>query len=184
MAQRSGGNIRMGIVSFITLVSILLLAVLSVLCIVTANATNATAERQASSTTGLYAVDSAGQRCLAAIDGYLAQSKEAGESAQAAVKRITSDADGTLAGAVKAAGQDDEALTYTVDGSDATIELVIAHRDGRKLHATIAVGDDLESSANTWKTSTTQTVSSSSLWSGATQADSDVSASSQPSDNE
>ncbi len=179
MAQKITGNIRMGIVSFITLVSVLLLAVLSVLCIVTANATSATAQRQAESVAGLYATDAEGQRFLAAVDSYLAQSKEAGESAQAAVKRIVADTDGTLTDAMAQGGGAEQgngetgaqALTYSFTGEGRTLDLVITHRDGRVLQASVSINDELEYVIDAWTTSTAQAGSSEALWGGSSAGD-------------
>ena len=182
MAQKATGNIRMGIVSFITLVSVLLLAVLSVLCIVTANATRATAQRQAESVTGLYAADAEGQRFLAAVDSYLVQSKQAGESAQAAVKRIVADTDGTLAQAMAQGGAaaeqggdkaDSEVLTYSFTGEGRTLYLTVTHRDGRVLQASMSIDDDLDCVVDTWATSTAQAGSSEALWSSSNAGDAD-----------
>lgn len=168
----------MGIVSFITLVSVLLLAVLSVLCIVTANASRATAQRQASSIADLYTADSAGQRCLAAIDGYLAESKQVGESAQAAVKRVAADLDGTLAQAMAPDGDTaSEGLTYSLAGDGRTLDLVITHQDGRVLQAALSVDDDLDCVIDAWKTSTTQASSSDALWSSSGTDDANADAS-------
>ena len=138
----SGGNVRIGIVSFITLVSVLLLAVLSVLCVTTARATASTASRQADSATGLYEVDAAGQGMLAAIDSQLAQSRSAHESA----------------------GVDD--VQINADVKDANISFTIKTTDGRELDAEVAVNDDLTYTVSSWKTSTTQAQTQQNLWGG------------------
>lgn len=155
----------MGIVSFITLVSVVLLAVLSVLCIVTANATNATAQRQATSARAQYALDSAGQRCLAAVDGYLAQSVAAGDSASQAVARVLADADGSLAAAGNAA--EGTSLSSLSQGAGNTLELAFAHTDGRTLQVVLSISDDLKYSVDAWQTATVKTDSTDALWSGA-----------------
>lgn len=182
MAQRSSGNVRMGIVSFITLVSVVLLAVLSVLCIVTANATDATAQRQATSTRAQYALDSAAQRCLSAVDGYLAQGTSAGESASQAVARVLADADGTLS----AAGNTTDGITLssTTQASDNTFELVFSHTDGRTLQVVLSISDDLAYSIDAWQTATVKTDSADALWSGSNGQASSTDTALQSSSNE
>lgn len=161
------GNIRMGIVSFITLVSVLLLAVLSVLCVTTANASRATAQRQAASADALYEVDAAGQRALAAVDGYLAQSRANGEKPAEAVARIAADVEGTLA----AAAQDGQSVAVSAPSGTAgvaEIDLAIDNDAGHELDAKLTINNDLSYSVAAWKTSVapSETESTSGLWGG------------------
>ncbi len=170
MRSSSGGNIRIGSVSFATLLSIILLAVLSVLCVVTANAANATANRQAASSTELYAVDSMGQALLAAMDEELAASAAAGESAAQAAARIQGNTAELEARAAQLAGaQAPQAavnLSVSLLVSDAEVRFSVTGPDGRTLNATATINDDLSYKLQSWKMSTTQTASGESLWSG------------------
>lgn len=162
---KPSGNIRMGTVSFITLVSVILLAILSVLCVTTASASRATAERQAWSTSSLYEVDAAGQRALAAIDGYLAQSQQGGEKPSEAVTRIVADGAGTFAATAN------EGQTATVAASStASDELdLTTTADGHELDAKLRVNADLSYTILAWKSSPTPEESgdATGLWGGA-----------------
>lgn len=160
----SGGNVRIGIVSFITLVSVLLLAVLSVLCVTTARATASTASRQADSATGLYEVDAAGQGMLAAIDSQLAQSRSAHESAGVAASRVQLVMPSTQSRALELSGVDD--VQINADVKDANISFTIKTTDGRELDAEVSVNDDLTYTVSSWKTSTTQAQTQQNLWGG------------------
>ena len=160
----SGGNVRIGIVSFITLVSVLLLAVLSVLCVTTARATASTASRQADSATGLYEVDAAGQGMLAAIDSQLAQSRSAHESAGVAASRVQLVMPSIQSRALELSGVDD--VQINADVKDANISFTIKTTDGRELDAEVAVNDDLTHTVSSWKTSTTQAQTQQNLWGG------------------
>lgn len=175
MKASSGGNVRIGIVSFMTLVSIVLLAVLSVLCVVTANAAGATANRQATSSTELYEVDGMGQALLASIDEELAAGETAGETAEQAAARIQANVGEVAARAEQIAGAEGskladgaEDLTTSIEVNGTTVRFSITGPGGRTLDAEAQINDDLGYELRSWKMSTTQTASEESLWGGAT----------------
>ena len=177
MKASSGGNVRIGIVSFMTLLSVILLAVLSVLCVVTANAANATANRQAASSTELYEVDGMGQALLASIDEELEASAAAGESVEQAASRIQSGAGEVTARAERIASDtdsdadsdaDSDELTTSIEVNGTTVRFSVTGPYGRTLNAEAQIGDDLGYELRSWKISTTQTASEESLWGGTT----------------
>lgn len=170
MRASSGGNVRIGIVSFMTLLSVILLAILSVLCVVTANAAGATASRQAASSTELYEVDGMGQALLASIDEELGEAAAAGESAGEAAARIQADAGKIEARAAQLAGAQNPgagelSVSLSVDG--AVVRFSATGPVGRTLDAAARINDDLSYELQSWKMSTTQTASEESLWGGA-----------------
>ncbi len=176
MKTSSGGNIRIGIVSFMTLVSILLLAVLSVLCVVSANAAAATASRQASSTTELYQVDGMGQALLASMDEELAKSAAAGETAEQAAARIQANLASVesratqVASAQAADSSEGDGLSLSVEVEGAAVHFSVSGAKGRLLDAQVQITQDLGYRVTSWKTSTTQTATGENLWGGASTA--------------
>lgn len=99
------GSVRIGPISLFTLIIILCLAVLAVLSLTTARAELSITERQAQTTTETYALETAGQEFVAAVDAALA---EGGSSAldevlsTYGVTEVAADAEAT-AGASEAA---------------------------------------------------------------------------------
>lgn len=175
MKASSGGNIRIGIVSFMTLVSILLLAVLSVLCVVSANAAAATASRQASSTAELYQVDGMGQALLASMDEELEKAASAGETAEQAAARIQAnlasvESRAAQVASAQAADSSDDGLSVSVEVEGAAVRFSVSGAKGRLLDAQVQITQDLGYQVTSWKTSTTQTASGESLWGGASTA--------------
>lgn len=175
MKTSSGGNIRIGIVSFMTLVSILLLAVLSVLCVVSANAAAATASRQASSSTELYQVDGMGQALLASMDEELAKSAAAGETAEQAAARIQAnlasvESRASQIASAQAADSSDDDLSVSVEVEGAAVRFSVSGAKGRLLDAQVQITQDLGYQVTSWKTSTTQTATGENLWGGASTA--------------
>lgn len=173
MKASSGGNVRIGIVSFMTLLSVILLAVLTVLCVVTAKAANATANRQAASSTELYEVDGMGQALLASIDEELAESAAAGESAEQGASRIQAGAGEVTARAERIASDAGEntsadGLATSIEVNGTTVRFSVTGPCGRTLNAEAQIGDDLSYELRSWKISTTQTASEESLWGGTT----------------
>lgn len=67
------GSVRIGPISLFTLIIILCLAVLAVLSLTTARAELSITERQAQTTTETYALETAGQEFVAAVDAVLAE---------------------------------------------------------------------------------------------------------------
>lgn len=167
--QRKGGNVRIGIVSFITLVSVLLLAVLAVLCVVTANATSATVSREASSVTSLYEVDSFGQALLSQVDAQLAQSKAAGMGKATAAARVQSTLEASKARALELSGVDAEGANLSVEASvsGATLSFTVSTESGRTLEAAVLINDDLSYTVSAWKMTTAQSQPEQNLWGGA-----------------
>lgn len=70
---RPHGSVRIGPISLFTLIIILCLAVLAVLSLTTARAELSITERQAQTTTETYALETAGQEFVAAVDAALAE---------------------------------------------------------------------------------------------------------------
>lgn len=165
--HKNGGNVRMGIVSFITLVSVLLLAVLTVLCVVTANATSATASREADSVASLYRVDACGQALLSQVDAQLAKSKSAGENASAAADHVRASLNSSKARALELAGAGDGSVTLDAGVSGTTLSFTVTAESGRTLAAEVRVNDDLTYTVSSWKTTTAQSQTVENLWGGA-----------------
>ncbi|NBJ65646.1 S4A5 electrogenic sodium bicarbonate cotransporter 4 [Adlercreutzia caecimuris] len=69
------GSVRIGPISLFTLIIILCLAVLAVLSLTTARAELSITERQAQTTTETYALETAGQEFVAAVDAALAEGR-------------------------------------------------------------------------------------------------------------
>lgn len=167
MAQqhaRTGGNVRIGTVSFITLVSILLIAVLAVLCVATANASFTTAQRQANSVSDTYAIDSVGQAFVAAVDTQLAKAQEAGKGVDEAVSSVSENIVDVETSAFTLSGEDDCTIDAQVSGR--TVTFTISGSAGRTLEGSLTVNSDFNYTIDAWKMSTAQSSSEQTLWSG------------------
>lgn len=121
------GSVRIGPISLFTLIIILCLAVLAVLSLTTARAELSVTERQAQTTTETYALETAGQEFVAAVDAALA------EGASSALGEVLSSygvtegaADGeAAAGAETGAGEASSASGETIEDegiSGATVD--------------------------------------------------------------
>lgn len=123
MANKSQGSVRMGPVSLFTLVIVLCLAVMAVLSLSTAKATLASTERQATSTTETYQLESDAQRFLANADAALANVRAWGGGHDAGVAALAAEGEGLYAGisddttvSMQIAGEN---ITNTSDGGEA-----------------------------------------------------------------
>lgn len=99
------GSVRIGPISLFTLIIILCLAVLAVLSLTTARAELSITERQAQTTTETYALETAGQEFVAAVDAALAEGRSSALDEVLSTYGVTeaaADADAT-AGASEAA---------------------------------------------------------------------------------
>ncbi len=162
MATRTTGNVRIGPISLLTLISVLLLAVLGMLCITTANAAGAMSKRQATSATSTYKLESCAQALLAGMD----ETVHANASDAASAGAIVSEhLDELKQAALKEAGTGKLTIKANVSGS--SIDFTISDKGGRRLSARVTFTDDLTYSIDRWKTTTTHTDESESLlWAG------------------
>lgn len=99
------GSVRIGPISLFTLIIILCLAVLAVLSLTTARAELSITERQAQTTTETYALETAGQEFVAAVDAALAEGRSSALDevlSTYGVTEVAADAEAT-AGASEAA---------------------------------------------------------------------------------
>ncbi len=178
MARKSTGNVRIGIVSFITLLAILLMSVLAVLCVVTARATWATTQKQATSVDETYQIDAVGQAVLAQIDAQAATYKVQGGSAAQVIASVGANAAKIQTAAlesVSAATADDAAATsdaatsmeLSLSTSGNSVNFSVSAANGRKLEARVSITDSLSYKIDEWKMSTAQTQQEENLWSGA-----------------
>lgn len=164
MATKTTGNVRIGPISLLTLISVLLLAVLGMLCITTSNAARAMSKRQASAATSTYALESCAQTLLAGMDETVHANATDAASAAATVSEHL---DELKEAALVESGTKELTIEAKVDGT--SVEFSISAKDGRSLSARITFSDDLRYSIDRWKTTTTHTDESESLlWSGST----------------
>ena len=171
MSKKPAGNVRIGIVSFITLLAILLMSVLAVLCVVTARATWATTQKQGVSVSETYQIDGVGQAILSQVDAQAAQVKSQGGTAGQVAAYVKSNAAAIQTAALDQAGATDAGLdvSLAIDGS--SVEFTVLAANGRKLEASVTVTDALACDITQWKMSTAQAESSTNLWSGSGVAD-------------
>ena len=161
---RSAGNVRIGPISFITLVAVLLLSVMAVLCVTTANASKVMASRHTTTLTETYAVDSAGQALVAQIDGVLANQRDAEATAEEATSELASVMPLLTSAALEAV--DADGVEIAAQAANNRVTLQIAAPGGRTLNATVSIDDDLGYSITEWKMSLTQEEQQETLWSG------------------
>ena len=164
MATKTTGNVRIGPISLLTLISVLLLAVLGMLCITTSNAAGAMSRRQASAATSTYALESCAQAFLAGMDE---TAHTGGTDAASAATAVSEHLDALKDSALDESGAKNLTIDAKTDG--ASIEFSISAKDGRRLNACVTFSDDLSYSIDRWKTTTTHVDESESmLWSGST----------------
>lgn len=173
MARKSTGNVRIGIVSFITLLAILLMSVLAVLCVVTARATWATTQKQATSVDETYQIDAVGQAVLSQIDAQAATYKAQGGSAAQVIAAVGANAakiQTVALESVSAGAAADDAATsmeLSLSTSGNSVNFSVSAANGRKLEARVSITDSLSYKIDEWKMSTAQTQQEENLWSGA-----------------
>ncbi len=177
MARKSTGNVRIGIVSFITLLAILLMSVLAVLCVVTARATWATTQKQATSVDETYQIDAVGQAVLSQIDAQAATYKAQGGSAAQVIASVGANAAkiqtaalesvSTAAADDAAAAGDAASMELSLSTSGNSVNFSVSAANGRKLEACVSITDSLSYKIDEWKMSTAQTQQEENLWSGA-----------------
>lgn len=159
-------GVRIGPSSLVTLIAALLLAVLAMLCATSAHAQEAMAQREAESTTELYAVDSCGQRMLAGISAALQNGATSAADVYAGIDDIRD----------KAVSASDANITANAQLEGNTIALALTAPDGRALNAKITVAGG-EASVSEWKlTGASQAASEVTLWQGSASATSAASA--------
>ncbi len=172
MARKSTGNVRIGIVSFITLLAILLMSVLAVLCVVTARATWATTQKQATSVDETYQIDAVGQAVLSQIDAQAATYKTQGGSAAQVIASVGANAAKIQTAALEsvstaAAGDAATSMELSLSTSGNSVNFSVSAANGRKLEACVSITDSLSYKIDEWKMSTAQTQQEENLWSGA-----------------
>ena len=149
-------GVRIGPSSLVTLIAALLLAVLAMLCATSAHAQETMAQREAESTTELYAVDSCGQRMLAGISAALQNGATSAADVYAGIDGIRD----------KAVSAGDVDITANAQLEGNTIALALTAPDGRALNAKITVASG-EASVSEWKlTGASQAASEVTLWQG------------------
>ena len=158
-------GVRIGPSSLVTLIAALLLAVLAMLCATSAHAQETMAQREAESTTELYAVDSCGQRMLAGISVALKNGATSAADVYAGIDAIRD----------KAVSVGDVDITANAQLEGNTIALALTAPDGRALSAKIAVAGG-EASVSEWKlTGASQAASEVTLWQSGASADGNAS---------
>lgn len=154
MTKKAEG-LRVGPITLVTLIAALLLAVLATLCTTTANAQATMANRQATSLTEAYAIDSCGQRMVAGIEESLSQGDVAAALTTAKLDAIANNA--------KAAdGASDLNIESEYDGS--TVSFTISAPSGKTLRAKVT-RENASVSVEEWKLTTAQETPQDELWS-------------------
>lgn len=171
------GSVRIGPISLFTLIIILCLAVLAVLSLTTARAELSITERQAQTTTETYALETAGQEFVAAVDAALAEGRssaldevlstygvteaaaDASEAAPAAGETIedesvsgaTADEGGSLM-VIECPAGDPVTVTGSFDGS--LITATFSLESGRTLAVALRINDNDTYRIEQWKMTT------------------------------
>ena len=154
MTKRAEG-VRVGPITLVTLIAALLLAVLAMLCATTVNAQATMANRQATSLTETYAIDSCGQRMIAGIEESLNQG-------DVAAALTTTKLDAIANNAKTADGASDLNIESEYDGS--TVAFTISAPSGKTLCAKVT-RENTSVSVEEWKLTTTQEMPQDELWS-------------------
>lgn len=147
-STRIKGSVRMGPISLFALMVLLSLAVLAVLAISTAQATYASAEKQALFNDDTYANEVEAQEFLALIDGELARSRTEGKDGAEALDDLATK---IPAGA-------------TIEDNE--VRASFAQESGRTLAITITVTDDATYEITQWQATTTWNTEGETLWQG------------------
>ena len=153
MTTRGRGSVRIGPISLFTIVIILCLAVMAVLSVTTAQATYASAQRQASFTTDTYANEQAAQQFTADVDAALATVRASGggqAEALAAVERM---------------------LPTNAQLDETTVRAEFTTNSGRALTVELDIRENATYAITAWKATTLWETDSAgeTLWSGAAQ---------------
>ena len=177
------GSVRIGPISLFTLIIILCLAVLAVLSLTTARAELSITERQAQTTTETYALETAGQEFVAAVDAALAEGRSSALDEVLSTYGVTeaaADAEATAGAseAAPAAGEtiEDESVSgatadeggslmviecpagdpVTVTGSfdGSLITATFSLESGRTLAVALRINDNDTSRIEQWKMTT------------------------------
>ncbi len=151
--SRSEGSVRIGPVSLFTLVIVLCLAVLAVLAATTAQATYASAEKQARFTQDTYANEQKAQATVAALDAALAPVRNAGGGLEEALAAV------------------DRALPPNAVRDGATVKAEFVAGSGRTLAIEVDIQPDATYAVTSWKATTqwTDDNAGKTLWSGVAQ---------------
>lgn len=176
MAKKTAGNVRIGIVSFITLLAILLMSVLAVLCVVTARATWATTQKQGVSVSETYQIDAVGQAILSQVDAQAAQVKAQGGTASQVAAYVKSNAAQIQTAALSQVDATDAGLDVSLAIDGTNVEFAVLAANGRKLEASVTITDALTCDIAQWKMSTTRAEAQTNLWSGSSVSTSTTSA--------
>lgn len=136
MSRRAKGSVRIGPISLFSLIILLSLAVMAVLAITTAQATNASAEKQALFTSDSYENEVAAQEFVASVDTELAAVKNDGGTRSEALGRLGS----ILPEAA------------TIDGD--SIHAEFSQASGRTLKVSLMITNSLSCQITEWKTVT------------------------------
>lgn len=153
MTTRGRGSVRIGPISLFSLVIILCLAVMAVLSVTTAQATYASAERQASFTTDTYANERSGQELVANIDAALGQVRAQG------------------GGLTKALNAVNTVLPESATLEGSTVRAEFTTDSGRTLAIELDIRANATYEITSWKATTLWVDGSTgeALWSGAAQ---------------
>ena len=164
MARKTTGNVRIGPISFLVLISVIMLAVMAVLCLTTARASYVMADRQTTTVTNTYALDTVGQRMVAQVDAGLATQRAAEASLEDALAYLNANAGLLSSTALRNSGTD--GLTATASVQNNQVLLTVSASEGRMLSAVLTINENLTYSITDWKMSVTQEQTQESLWSG------------------
>ena len=154
------GSVRIGPISLFTLIIILGLAVLAVLSLTTARAELSITERQAQTTTETYALETAGQEFVAAVDAALAEGGSSaldevlstyGVTEAAADAEATADEGGSLM-VIECPAGDPVTVTGSFDGS--LITATFSLESGRTLAVALRINDNDTYRIEQWKMTT------------------------------
>lgn len=140
----------MGPISLFALIILLSLAVLAVLATTTAQATFASAEKQAGFTADTYVNEAAAQEFLADVDEKLASARETNVTSEEALEEIES------------------SLPSGAWVEDGTIRAEFYQESGRTLTITLTITDDVRYRVTQWQATTKWTTSEEgeTLWQG------------------
>lgn len=151
---RTKGSVRMGPISLFALIILLSLSVLAVLAASTAQATYASAEKQALFTCDTYVNEVEAQELVAFIDGELAQSRDEGK------------------GGTEALADLEAKLPEGVRLENDTIYAEFTQDSGRSLFIALTVEDDAHYQIAQWQATTTwNTGEGETLWQGQAESD-------------
>ena len=165
MMAKESGTVRIGPITLFTLIAVICLSVMAVLTVTTANALFVMTQRQASSVTDEYLLETTAQTFVSGVDASLSEARTASGTTQASeVAAVSSQLDSLVATAKKSG------VTCDAKASDTAVIASFSTSSGHRLNVQLTISNSGTYTIDKWQMSTDQTDAGTgdTLWSGTT----------------